>query len=438
MDSLPLNFPVFYQCAVKGNTNLSQYNAVSILLMGKLREECGSDAIGDAEAAGYISGKKRIKKVILTQVTRISKEEARKRIDDLGFQNPLRIANAIRELLAIVDIPLDVQQKIRDNLDDLDVITDAFIVAIKCPPKNVFPLGLEEKMCIALCYSKENTDAFMGGAKEKEQILIEELKSSKPKQSKSVKVGKVSATGIEVLLTESGKGPREGKKGLRNAKTSVFSEDMDPVFCSYFFQARDVETNFFFELSNIALSAGITALTDLFDMFMCPYVPILQIYDNFHYFLTQIQDNNNVRVFHKFFVGSADNYRIPSEEDVCGIIMIDVELDFIEDFSTSQIKNGSLKFFSSTQQLSYQISVHSEIGSIFSGNVATAISNFIDRPVVIKEVESLETVSFLSADNPIVVGMQPFQLNNGRIFYSKLIVSASMVHKLWKIYEEQI
>lgn len=156
MDLLPLNFPVFYQCAVKGKTNLHQYDAVSILLLGKLRKDCEEIVIGDSEATGYISGKKRIKNEILTQVTRISYEEAKKRIEDLGIQNHSQVADAVRKLLTIVDVSADKQQEIIQNQDDLAVIVDTFIIALKFPSKDVFPLGTEEKARITRCYTTES------------------------------------------------------------------------------------------------------------------------------------------------------------------------------------------------------------------------------------------------------------------------------------------
>lgn len=184
MDLLPLNFPVFYHCAVKGNTNLSQYNAVSVLLLGKLRDDCIDVIISDAEAAGYTSGKKRIKKDVLTQVTQISNEEARNRIEALKFQNYPRIANAVRELLTIVDIPVDIQQKVRQNTDNLAVIADTFIIAIKYPVKDILPLGDEEKVSIAHCYSVSSpmdkveggppSDSYKPGIKEARKSVQEE------------------------------------------------------------------------------------------------------------------------------------------------------------------------------------------------------------------------------------------------------------------------
>lgn len=38
MDILFLNFPTFYHSAIKSNTSLPQFNAVSVLLLGDVRE----------------------------------------------------------------------------------------------------------------------------------------------------------------------------------------------------------------------------------------------------------------------------------------------------------------------------------------------------------------------------------------------------------------
>lgn len=437
MELLPLNFPVFYQCAVKGNTNLRQYDAVSILLLGNLRKD-SEEFISDAEATGYISGKKRIKKEILTQVTRISDEEARERINDMGFQNLAWIADAIRELLSIVNIPLDLQKKIRDNPDDLATIAEVFVAAIKCPPKSIFPLGIAEKAQIALCYSKENAETFMEGVKDKEEFLEKIPEYSKNNKPKSRKSTVLSQEEIEALLGSASSPNQEKLDEPEKETISVFSESLPPVPCSYYFYDRSIEVNFFFELANMALSAGITGFTDLFELFMTPYVPYLEIYDNFYHYIDQFYGNRNIRVCYKFFVGSVDDYRVPDERNIEGIIMIDLSSDFVQNFCDKQISKQELKFISSTQKQGYQISIHNEIGNIFSGLAATAISNFIDRPTIIKAANEFEMNDTPGANEPIIVGIQPFRLNDGRVFRSAMIVPLVATSKMWELYKEQI
>lgn len=435
MELLPLNFPVFYNCIVKGNTPLHQYDAVSILLLGKLRGNCDSIYIRDAEATGYISGEKNIKKEILNQVTRISKEEARERIDGLGFQDLAGIANAARELLTIVNIPFNMRQKIRDTKDDLSVITDTFIAALKCPPKNVFRLGFEEKTRIALCYSKENTAAFMDRIEGKNQFLSEDLDTHSPDSQK----GHVLSIGeIEALLTNNQDSEKKeatnSKPKSKRPQISAFSEQMDHVPCLYYYQDNSKETNLFFELTNIALSAGITALTELFDVFLTPYVPYLEIHDRLLSFFDKLQDDNYIRIFYKFTVESADNYRIPDEIDISGIIMIDLGSDIVQDLYDRQM-GPSPRFISLAQKLEFQMSLYSELGSIFSGRAAIAISNFIDKPITIKILKDFAIKSALGANQSAIIGIQPFTTNKGIISYSRLIVPLDVPDKLWKLFD---
>jgi len=117
--------------------------------------------------------------------------------------------------------------------------------------------------------------------------------------------------------------------------------------------------------------------------------------------------------------------------------MIDIKSDFIQEFCDKQLENHPLKFISSTQKLSYQVSIHNEVKNIFSGNAATAISNLMDRAVVIKMVDGFEIEDILGVDEPIAVGIQPFKLNNGRCFRAALIASKPVLQGLWKLYEDQ-
>lgn len=433
MDLLPLNFPVFYQCVVKGNTNLLQYDAVSVLLLGKLRKDCETIYIRDAEATGYISGKKSIKKEIMNQATRISKEDARKRIDELGFQNLTGIANATRELLAIVDIPPDMRQKIGKAQDDLSVITETFIMALKCPPKNIFPLEMEEKTRIALCYSKENTDAFMNSIKDKNPILPDDLDKQTPNSSKS---RKLTTEEIEALLAGMDEVKPKRTVDTKKSQVPAFSEDMSFVPCFYYCQDNSKEINLFFELTNVSLSMGITAFSDLFGIALTPHVPSLEIYEKLSFFLDQFQNDNNTLIFYKFTVGSLDNYRVPDKMGISGIIMIDLDSDFIRDFYDEQVKMSSLKFISFAQELEFQISLNNELGSIFSGNAATAIANFIDRPVTIRKIKELELEDILWVNKSAIIGIQPFSIHNGKSFHARLLVPLDAPDKLWKLYRE--
>lgn len=432
MDLLPLNFPVFNNCIVKGNTNLHQYDAVSILLLGRLRKDSEDIYIRDAEATGYINGEKNIKKEILNQVTRISKEEAIKRIDGLGFQDLAGIANAARELLTIVNIPPNTRQKIENDQDDLSVIADTFMVALKCPPKSIYRLGFEEKARLALCYSKENPDTFMSGIRESRSYYKES--SNTPKSTP--KSGIMTTEEIEALLN--GSQEAEEKKVLETRKqwVSSFSEEMPPVPCAYYYQDNSYEMNMFLEFSNIALSAGITALGNMFYYNLDAYGPTIEIYDRLSFFLSQFQDDETARIFYKFTVASTEDYHIPNEIGISGLIMVDMDSDDMQELCDNILNMDALKFISYGQKLEFQLSLQSEIGSAFSGHAATAISDFVAFPVTIKKISEFEIQDTIEKDRSAIIGVQQFSFDEEKRFCSRLIVPLDMPNKIWKLCRE--
>jgi len=67
-----LTFSSFYMTLVKKNTSLRQYDAVSVLLLGKLRSECIDNVITDQMATHYVHGTKKISKEILSPLLQCS------------------------------------------------------------------------------------------------------------------------------------------------------------------------------------------------------------------------------------------------------------------------------------------------------------------------------------------------------------------------------
>ena len=178
--------------------------------------------------------------------------------------------------------------------------------------------------------------------------------------------------------------------------------------------------NLFFELTNVALSMGITALADEFSNVLTVFQPGLEIYDKLFFFFDQFRNENNVRVFYKFTVGSVDNYHVPNEVDISGVIMIDLDSDFVQDFCKKQIELYSLRFISFAQKLEFQVSLHNELGSIFSGNAAAAISNFTDCPVILEKLKESEIEDVLGVNQSALIGIQPFVEHKGKVFYSRV------------------
>lgn len=148
METLFLNFPTFYHCAIKGNTILSQFNAVSVLLLGKVREECVEEVIDDPAVSVYVSGRKSIRKNILTQLFSISHDEVVGRLNKLGIQDVQRMVDALSVLLEEVE-NLSVAAKApliklsKRPGAEYDFVAEMFIAAVKCPDWLVHRLSNE-------------------------------------------------------------------------------------------------------------------------------------------------------------------------------------------------------------------------------------------------------------------------------------------------------
>lgn len=137
MEKSLLNFPLFYQELVKQNTPLHQYDAVSILLLGKLRADCSNIVISDQMAAHYVHGKKNIRKEILSLLLQCPLKEIERRIELLGFQDVDAVAEHGISLLGSV---LFVGEKVKASLyskykekGSYSFLAELFLAAIKCP-----------------------------------------------------------------------------------------------------------------------------------------------------------------------------------------------------------------------------------------------------------------------------------------------------------------
>lgn len=138
MEPLFLNFPTFYHSAIKGNTNLSQFNAVSVLLLGKVREKCTDEVIDDPSVSVYVSGKKQIRKSILTPLLSIPHKEIVGRLNMLGIQDIQRMVDALTTLIGEVANLSDTAKApllelARTAGSEYDFVAKTFLIAIKCP-----------------------------------------------------------------------------------------------------------------------------------------------------------------------------------------------------------------------------------------------------------------------------------------------------------------
>ena len=151
MDPIYLNFPTFYNGVVKGHTTHTQYNAVSILLVGQTRpsKNC-PEYIDNSAISVYVSGEKPIRANILTNLQTIDQEEAVRRIRLLGFQDAVAIANRCKVLLSKVSglgpaiLRALYEQLENKNQDEeercFEFLAAVYIKAIQCKRENIVPL----------------------------------------------------------------------------------------------------------------------------------------------------------------------------------------------------------------------------------------------------------------------------------------------------------
>lgn len=148
---IPLSFPVFYQAVIKQRLTLKQYDAVNLLLLGKRYSECIEMQISQSMAANYVSGKKRISKDIITELVECNPSECKRRLQSLGLQNLDQGVYCLKYMLYNGEIQLNDYDRarllhlVRNDKDFYNFLTEAFILAIKCPPQEIRPLTEDEK-----------------------------------------------------------------------------------------------------------------------------------------------------------------------------------------------------------------------------------------------------------------------------------------------------
>lgn len=139
MDILFLNFPTFFHSAIKSNTSLPQFNAVSVMLLGDVREKCTEDSIDDPSVSGYVNGKKPIRKSILMPLLAISHEEVVRRLYMLGIQDIQRMVDALTTLIGeVINLSNTAKAPLLALAEktgaDYDFVAEVFLAAVKCPP----------------------------------------------------------------------------------------------------------------------------------------------------------------------------------------------------------------------------------------------------------------------------------------------------------------
>lgn len=141
MSKLSLCFPTFYYCAVKKNTPLLQYDAVSILLLGVKKDEIRFDSeidITDTIASNYVKGKKSISKLIMNMLLQCNEAEIIRRLELLELQNISYINNSLSKLIdAAYNISAQERFAMKERKNapesELEFIAAVFMSAVRCP-----------------------------------------------------------------------------------------------------------------------------------------------------------------------------------------------------------------------------------------------------------------------------------------------------------------
>lgn len=429
MPGLPLNFPVFYHCAVKGKTNLTQYNAVSILLLGRTRSETESDIvkmdgsvsnsskrsvleISDADAANYVSGKKGIKKEVFAEVVDITAEEAEKRLEKLGIQDISSITEALKRLIINLDIKPDICKQLLASHKEgkLTLAANMFLMAVRYPAKKLVPLSKNDKKLISLCFASEKKFSA-----DSHQIAQEEADNSSCltyREDEADKHHLVSQEELELLLQGAGYTPPAPYKKPAKTVISRIEPYIDHII-TYPMYIGALKASAFSELTNIVLSRGVSSLGNLFDETTHADVPEFAYYADFETLNNHLFNDSRVRLVFKFFLNEPSDPELERSKIMHGYIVLSADQSVFEDYYNQNKQIHPTKFITYNESVEYKSSMYREIGSIFSETSVTALSNiFSERCFKIEEASIFHMENSLQEMGPIFAGILPFSLMN--------------------------
>ncbi len=413
MNNLPLSFPVFYHGIVKDNTNLPQYDAVSILLLGIPRQKCVEVVISDAEASAYTNGQKQIKRVILSELISISQDEAERRISMLGFQDTTSIANMLNKLLYAIDISDSLQKNILNpDKNEIGFIASVFRLAIRYPSKKANHLSTNDKIAI-----KDILSSSSHRHTEPDKTPIHAPKKTKSPQANPHLEGEIISSQKKTNALS-----KNFKVSDLESETNVtvsLSVNIDKLAAFYRYAGKilNIEClpiqnqngiSLFYEMISTSLSLGLTYMSDLFEQCMTVTSPPSLFFflksDPLH---QQIQSNNfTTSLIHEFYVSDVANYRKPDSRNIRGLIILNIESNLILNLLHNE-------YSMSCQISEYIASVYTEVGNIFAGGTVSAISNIINEPIFVQESDITHLSDYVNSDKLSLTGMLPFETHSG-------------------------
>lgn len=158
MSQFYLNFSTFFQGVVKNRTNLTQYDAICMLLYGQLREECDV-LLTDRTSSYYATGTTNVNKKCITTLLEQPHDVISDRFRRLQLHNLDNSVEACKELIEIVT---GLSKKDRSKLLQIysSIINDSehnnynflvatFLQALRCNPMYVTRLSKEDQAFFA-------------------------------------------------------------------------------------------------------------------------------------------------------------------------------------------------------------------------------------------------------------------------------------------------
>lgn len=409
---LPLNFAVFYQCAIEGHTSLFKSEAVSILLLGVPKAMDKNKVLTPSNISNYISGQSRIKDIVVTQLLSITVEEAERRIQLLGIQDIGAVAYSLKCLVAKADLGPDIRLKLSEAYRNgfLPFIAEVFLTAIKYPPKSVHKISQNEKDAITSCWAE--LDTIKAGTPLSSSTSTPGSESITPIPPKKEQERRMSQEEIEQLLSGT---PMDSHSKESNAVC-------DSPNVLYISPLRQSGAN---EAISILLSAGITSFANFFNDVVYSGLPHFDFYED-QGLVNRLLFGNRKRItiMHSFIP-----VKLSSFGNIEGHVAVALDDDCFSNYWEKHITELSLHFFTTKESGGYKSSMSGELGSIFTCSAVTALSDLVLETFTVEPSDMLSIGKLMGPSSPIFVGTLPFHFSTYH-FEAYLILGWQSAHVL--------
>lgn len=151
MFNLPLNFPVYYLCAIKGRSALKQHDIMNILFRGNYSCDCIENVILESTGSGYISGRRKISVNTIVDLCRCDRSELERRFREIVPDFDDSVVNLKRLLLEIKPIGKTETERllgIAEISGPCAFLIEVLLTAIKSPIQSFPSLSVEQRAMI--------------------------------------------------------------------------------------------------------------------------------------------------------------------------------------------------------------------------------------------------------------------------------------------------